>query len=42
MRQIFKTEKKVCRNKGSGEIRINSRDLKKYIGKKMIVKVFLK
>lgn len=42
MRQILKTEKKVTRSRGSGEIRVYSKDLRKFMGKKVIVKIYAK
>ncbi len=42
MKQILKVEKKVTKSRGSGEVRIYSQDLRKYFGKTVIVKVFIK
>lgn len=42
MKQVLKIEKKVTRARRSGEVRVSSIDLRKYIGKQVIVKIFVK
>jgi len=42
MKQIYKAEVKCYKHEKFGEVSVRRKDLKKYAGKRVIVKIFLK